>query len=145
MEFEESFDVITLWDVFEHIPGGKEYLRLIHKNLKKNGLLFLQVPSSNSLAAKIMREKCRAFDGIEHVNMFNPKTLSLILEDTGFEIKEMTSIISEIAVLNNFLSYEHPYYGESLFGEDLLDSINADLIHKNLLGYKIQCVAKKII
>tara|TARA_B100001013_G_scaffold341718_1_gene266644 strand:- start:206 stop:1168 length:963 start_codon:yes stop_codon:yes gene_type:complete len=145
LEFKERFDAITLWDVFEHIPDGKEYLKLIHNNLKENGFLFLQVPSSDSLAAKIMREKCRAFDGIEHVNMFNPKTLTMILEDSGFEIKGMTSVISEIAVLNNFLSYEDPYYGESSFGEDLCDSINADLIHKNFLGYKIQCIAKKII
>ena len=92
-----------------------------------------------------MREKCRAFDGIEHVNMFNPKTLTKILEDSGFIVEAMTSVISEIAVLNNFLSYEDPYFGESPYGEELLNTISADLIHKNLLGYKIQCVAKKII
>ena len=145
LEFKESFDAITLWDVFEHIPDGKDYLKLIHRNLKENSFLFLQVPSSDSLAAKIMREKCRAFDGIEHVNMFNPKTLTKILEDSGFLVEAMTSVISEIAVLNNFLSYEDPYFGESPYGEELLNTISADLIHKNLLGYKIQCVAKKII
>ena len=80
---KEKFDGIYSLDVFEHIPDGKDYLKLIHRNLKENSFLFLQVPSSDSLAAKIMREKCRAFDGIEHVNMFNPKTLTKILEESG--------------------------------------------------------------
>src|SRR3990167_4169207 len=51
----EKFDVITLWDVFEHIPNGKKQLELLADNLVKDGMIFMQIPSSGSLAAKILK------------------------------------------------------------------------------------------
>jgi len=143
IDFDEKFDVITLWDVFEHIPNGKQYLSLIYELLSDEGVLFLQIPSSDSLAAKILREKCNAFDGLEHCNMYNPKTLKSVLEACNYEILQLNSVISEIAVMNNYFSYEDSYFGQTIYGENLLDCIDANFIHENLLGYKLQCVVKK--
>ena len=145
IDFDEKFDVVTLWDVFEHIPDGKQYLSLVYELLADEGVLFLQIPSSNSLAAKILREKCKAFDGLEHCNMYNAKTLKSVLEACDYEMLQLSSVISEIAVMNNYFSYEDPYFGQTIYGENLLDCIDADFIHENLLGYKLQCVVKKSV
>jgi len=144
LRFDIKFDVIVFWDCFEHIPDGEKYLELVKKNLRENGLVFMMIPNSDSLATKIMREKCRMFD-LEHVNLFNPKTIKMLVEKCGFEIVEMKSVLSEIAVLNNYLNYEDPYLGNTIYKKKLLNIIDEKLIYENLLGYKLQILLKNVI
>lgn len=139
----EKFDAISLWDVFEHLPHGKDELKLLKSMLNPGGVIFLQIPNSGSLAARMMRDKCRMFDGIEHVNLYNPKTIQLIAQKVGLNIKSLETVISEIAVMNNYLQYEDPYFGDSGHGDTVLNIVTAESIHKNLLGYKMQVVFGK--
>lgn len=61
--FDEKFCAITLWDVFEHIKDGLQFLNDSKRLLNEGGLVFMQIPSSDSLAAKIMKSACNMFDG----------------------------------------------------------------------------------
>lgn len=138
------FDVVTMWDVLEHIPDGILQLEMIKKHLSSGGVLFFQIPNSDSLAAKIMRENCRMFDGLEHTNLYNPKTVEMIASKCGYIVKEIRSVISEIAVMNNYLDYKNPYFGESQYGSKVLDLLEEDFIHSNKIGYKLQVTLQKI-
>lgn len=140
LKIDIKFDVITLWDVFEHLPDGIEQLKLFKSKLSPKGIIFMQIPNSDALAPRVMRERCNMFDGIEHVNIYNPKTIKLVAQKVGLNIKELGTVISEIAVLNNYLNYEDPYFGDSGSGDRLIDILNADFLHKNLLGYKMQII-----
>ena len=51
-----------MWDVFEHIKNPHKILSEIKKRLNKKGLIFIQIPNSDSIAAKVLREKCNMFD-----------------------------------------------------------------------------------
>jgi hypothetical protein len=144
MKLDKKFNAITLWDVFEHIVEGKPYLKLLGKLLDKDGVVFMQIPNSDSLAARIMREKCNMFHTLAHVSLYNPKTIQLMAKKSGFEIVHMETVISEIAVIENFLQYEDPYFGATQFTGKLLNFISADEIHKHKLGYKMQIVMKPI-
>jgi len=144
-EFEEkSFDAITLWDALEHIPKPKEILKEVRKLLKDGGVLLVMVPNGGSLAARILQEKCNMFSGFAHINIFNPTTLKRVLLESGFEVKHMETIISEINIINNYLNYEHPYAGNSEEKNNILGfpQLNEKFIHDNLLGYKIISVSK---
>lgn len=144
LHLKTKFDAITMWDVFEHIPNGGEQLKLLKTVLAKDGVIFMQTPNSNSLATRIMREEAKMFDGLEHVNLYNPKTIKLIAENNGFQIIYLATAISEIAVLNNYLSYNDPYFGVSDFKSNLLlGLIDENFVHKNLLGYKMQVIIKR--
>jgi len=138
LNLETKFDVITLWDVFEHLPNGKEQLKIFKNHLTDDGIIFMQIPNSDALAAKLMREKCRMFDGIEHVNLYNPKTIKLAAQKTGLVINHLETVISEIAVLNCYLSYKDPYFGTSNYTDKILNILGEDFLHNNLLGYKMQ-------
>ncbi len=141
--FIEKFDLITLWDVFEHIKDGKSYLTKFRDLLAEHGLLFLQVPNAMSLAARIMQEHSNMYDGLEHVNLYAPDTLKLVAEQAGFEVVEMQTIIPEMNVLNNYLNYENGYTGTQDATNNLLGVVTEEQLHKNLLGYKIQAVLQK--
>ena len=143
INFEENFDLITLWDVFEHLIDGEFYLNEMKKNLTNNGLIFLQIPSSDSLAAKILREHCNMYDGLEHVNLYGVETIKILAEKCGFEVLSLKTVISEIGVINNYLNYEDPYLGSTKNKEFIPNVINEEQIHETLQGYKIQVILRK--
>lgn len=142
--FNVRFNAITLWDVFEHIKDGASYLGGLKNHLADDGVVFLQIPNSEALAPRIMHEKCNMFDGVEHVNLYTPDTIRTVAEKSGYRIHELQTVISEIPVINNYLSYEHPYFGNATHRSTLLGVIDEQFIHANLLGYKMQLVLRPL-
>ncbi|MDO8521848.1 MAG: class I SAM-dependent methyltransferase [bacterium] len=143
LEVKKRFDAIVMWDVLEHIKNGNKTLQLFSKKLlRKRGLLFLQIPNSGSLATRVMQEKSKMFDGIEHVNLYNPSTISLLAKNNGFDVLHLETVISEIPVIANYLNYQDPYLGEAVHGGKILDIIDEKTLHKKKLGYKMQVVLR---
>ena len=140
----KKFDVITMWDVIEHIKNGHISIQQMRKRLVRDGLIFFQTPNVNSLAARILQEKCNVFDGLEHVNLYDESTMYKLAKQNGFKVIYYKSVISEIPVISNYLNYTNPYYGESKFNDSVLDLINEKKLHKELLGYKMQTIFQKI-
>lgn len=138
-----KFDVITMWDVFEHIKNGPTFLAAIGQKLNANGVVFLQVPNVASLAARILWDKCNMFDGIEHVSLYSPETIKFLADRTGFEILSMTTVIDELKVTKNYMAYQDPYFGNFVESDDL-GFLTHELVHKNLLGYKIQVILRPV-
>jgi len=84
-KFEENFfDVVTLWDVLEHMPNPKKALLEINRILKPNGLLVVNYPDIGSWLSKVMRSKWIFLLSV-HLYYFTPKTIKGILKTTGFK------------------------------------------------------------
>jgi len=133
-----KFDVITLWDVFEHIKDGIKFIEEIKQYLNRDGIIFIQAPTRDALAAKILQAECNMFDGLEHCNLYGINSLNKICNATGLEIVSFETIISEIGVMNNYLNYENPYIGKTQNSTDIMNGINEEWINNNKLGYKFQ-------
>lgn len=131
-----KFDVITMWDVIEHIKNIDQLANTIKKLLKPKGLFFFQTPNSFSLATRILKDKCNLFDGIEHVNLFNFNNINYLAKKFGFKLLIAESVISEIPVINNYINFRNIYLGEKK--KDELSIINENEIHDKKLGYKMQ-------
>lgn len=140
INFDTNFDCITMWDVFEHIIDGEFYLNHMKNLLNDKGIIFLQIPSSDSLAAKILREHCNMYDGLEHVNLYGVETIKRLAFSCGLEILSLNTVISEIGVINNYLNYENPYLGSTKNKEFIPNLINEDKLHETLQGYKLQVI-----
>jgi|TARA_X000000950_G_C13890474_1_gene650645 transcription elongation factor Elf1/predicted SAM-dependent methyltransferase len=140
---KSAYNLVTLWDVIEHIKNGKSFLGVVNRLLKKKGYLFIQTPNAQSLAAKIMHEKCNVFDGLAHVNLYDFKNLDLLCKQSGFKKIYSRTILSEIPIINNFLNFQNPYFG-NVAGKTILNFLNEEDIHKNYLGYKTQALYQKI-
>ena len=141
-EFDVKFDAISLWDVYEHIKDGAEFLRHCRNLLTSDGVVFLQSPSSDSLAAKILQSHCNMFDGLEHVNLFGKESLRRICASAGFELSSYRTVISEIGVINNYLDYDDPYLGFSKNKTSIMHLIDENALYENDLGYKFQACLK---
>lgn len=142
MKFPTPFHAITMWDVFEHIKRGDEVLQLIKRHLAKDGVLFMQIPSAEALAARMLQQNCKMFDGLEHVNLYAPQTIKKLANNNGFEILHIESVISEIPVMANYLDYQDPYLGDAEHKNAVLGLIDEKTLHENFLGYKLQIVMR---
>jgi SAM-dependent methyltransferase len=80
---DHSFDVITLWDVIEHLPDPHDTLTLIHRLLKPNGLLLVNYPDIASIAARVLGKRWPFWLSV-HLLYYTPKTMFQQLERAGF-------------------------------------------------------------
>lgn len=81
---KDFFDVVTLWDVLEHVPDPKKTLKEVHGVLKKGGVVAINFPNIGSTLAKLTGRKWWFLTSV-HLYYFTPHTLSKMLESAGFE------------------------------------------------------------
>ena len=90
LKFEtNSFDVITLWHVFEHLPNIEEYIQIIRKLLKDTGVLIIAVPNYKSYDAKFYKSFWAAYDPPRHLWHFSRTSISSLLEKFNFRLEKM--------------------------------------------------------
>lgn len=85
----DQFDVITFWDVLEHVADPRAHLVKANELLKDGGILIVNYPDWDSWVAQAFKKKWW-FILSTHLFYFTPKTIRRILEDTGFEIMEIS-------------------------------------------------------
>ena len=85
----KKYDLITFNKVLEHIAQPKKLLRYAAKILKKNGVIYIEVPDSKvKLKGKFRNEFCP-----DHLHLFSEQSLSLLTNNTGLEINKIQRII----------------------------------------------------
>ncbi len=84
----ESFDVITMWYVIEHLPNPIECLRHLKTFLKEDGILVISTPNVDSYRAKIEGRRWRIWIPPEHLLYFSPESLSSVVEQSELEIMD---------------------------------------------------------
>ena len=90
---DNFFDVVTMWDVLEHLHDPVTTLREIRRILTPDGLVVTRVPNGASWDARIFKQYWAGFDAPRHLYVFTPRTLSLLLRKTGFNILKHTTHI----------------------------------------------------
>ncbi|MGE5041736.1 MAG: class I SAM-dependent methyltransferase [Candidatus Levyibacteriota bacterium] len=88
-----AYDVVTMHSVFEHVPNPLETLQEVRKKLKDEGLFVFNVPNMSSLEYFEYKKLRKSFPGFifEHLFYYNPQSITLLLEKTGFRVVKMTS------------------------------------------------------
>lgn len=103
----ESFDVVTAFDFFEHLPSAKlkDYLKAIKKVLADHGILAIITVNTASLWAKIFGTKWHTWLPPEHISYFSDKNIRKFLEDNGYEVLYLKTIHKKFSLqyIFNFL------------------------------------------
>ena len=81
----KQFDVITLWDVIEHVNSPASELEKAFSKLNPGGVVVAHTMDIDSLAAKVMGKRWPWLMDM-HIHYFSRDTLSKMLENTGFDV-----------------------------------------------------------
>jgi len=89
---DNSFDVVTMWDVLEHVIDPKATLFEIARILKPGGLLALSLPNPTCPEAHIFGSSWVGWDRPRHLHLFTPIVLEKYLNMTGFHLEKIESL-----------------------------------------------------
>ncbi|OGD88611.1 hypothetical protein A2Z54_00155, partial [Candidatus Curtissbacteria bacterium RIFCSPHIGHO2_02_39_8] len=72
---KSHFDIITSFQTLDHVVNPNEFVKIVYRMLKAEGIALFVVHDTNGLSVKLFGEKSPIFD-IEHIYLFNKKTLA---------------------------------------------------------------------
>lgn len=125
----ESFDVITLWHVLEHVHTLNETFKELLQLLKPNGVMLIAVPNADSHDAKVYKENWAAYDVPRHLYHFTQVTMKRFLKKHKLDLIET-------------LPMKFDAYYVSLLSEKYKNG-NSELFKSVLSGYKSNTYASK--
>ena len=100
----ESFDIVTMMDVMEHVVRPAQALASAKRMLRPGGVLYLHTPVVTALdriihvflrvplLGRLARLWQRARTSIFHLQNYTPRALTLLAEREGFEVLRVESI-----------------------------------------------------
>ncbi len=88
---QETFDVVYMWHVLEHLHQPSRALRNVHESLRPGGQLIVCVPNFNSAHARVFGKYWWSSDAPRHLFQFTRKTLGEYLSRAGFRNIKMTT------------------------------------------------------
>ena len=96
-----KFDIITLWDVFEHLSEPKRLLHALSNLLNDGGYLFIQTINEHSivpflgrmsyhLTCGLLRSIVRRTHEPHHLVFYSEKGLSMLAREEGLQVHSFT-------------------------------------------------------
>jgi SAM-dependent methyltransferase len=86
----EAVDVTAAFEVIEHVFEPRAFLRQCARLMRPGGLLVLSCPNGQGFDIALLGSVSLAIDP-EHVNLFNPRSLPLLVESCGFEVLDVST------------------------------------------------------
>ncbi len=98
-----SFDVVTAFEVVEHLGDPLAEATAIASALRPGGLLYVTTPNFNSLSRRLLGARWSVVSYPEHISYFTPSTLRSWLARFGFAPVELTTTGLSLARLRRGL------------------------------------------
>jgi len=87
-DFDEPFDLITGFDVFEHLYRPRAFVRRLASLLRPGGSVALATPNYDSWLRRLLGRRSVSFKIPEHVAYYDPRTLKLAVAEE-FRVVEL--------------------------------------------------------
>lgn len=84
------FDLITMWDVVEHVVDPVALLAKARELLRPGGLLIVETQDIDSRFARVLGPRWHHYKHEEHIYHFTPSTARALLGRAGFGVTKLT-------------------------------------------------------
>ena len=96
---EGEYDLITMWDLIEHVPDPAALLAECRRLLRPGGVIAISTPDAGSLLAHLLGGRWLGFRSIdEHLYFFSRMTLGAMLTAAGFEPRRFVAVGKHLAL-----------------------------------------------
>ncbi len=99
-----SFDVVTMWDVLEHVDDPAAHLREIWRILRPGGWVALKVPDPSSIEARLFGRWWVGYEAPQHLFGFSAQVLARQLRRSGFDEIARAQLGSDYSAFMDSLS-----------------------------------------
>jgi 2-polyprenyl-3-methyl-5-hydroxy-6-metoxy-1,4-benzoquinol methylase len=84
-DFFQAADVVACFEVIEHVFEPINFLSGVSRMLKPGGLFMFTCPNGKGFDTEMLRDASPSVD-TEHVNLFNPQSIVVLLNRAGFDV-----------------------------------------------------------
>lgn len=88
---DESFDVITGFDLLEHVYHPRQFLAKVQQWLKPGGIVYFGLPNIDSWESRILGTYWYGLELPRHLSHFSPRSLRHVMTTLGFEEVRLTT------------------------------------------------------
>jgi SAM-dependent methyltransferase len=88
---EHKFDLLTSFELFEHLHHPSFFLERVYRLLKPGGYFFLTTLNGLGFDIQVFWADSKSVSPPHHLNFFNPHSIALLLKKVGFEIIEIST------------------------------------------------------
>ena len=89
----QSFGIITMWHVLEHVSELNRYMAQLNMLLEKDGRLIIALPNPDSADAKHYKEYWAAYDVPRHLYHFSKKNISDLASKHNFKLDSIKPML----------------------------------------------------
>jgi 2-polyprenyl-3-methyl-5-hydroxy-6-metoxy-1,4-benzoquinol methylase len=83
-EGRQSYNMITAFDLIEHVPQPKDFLRKTRHLLAPGGCLVMATPDAGHFLRHLMGSSWPMLQPMQHLTIFSRQAMRLALEEAGF-------------------------------------------------------------
>lgn len=133
----QNFDVITSFEVIEHINNPLEEIKTIYRLLRPGGIFYCTTPNFNSLLRYWLKADYKVIEYPEHLSYYTKKTLTKLMVANGFELVKFKSTgfsLTQIQRAKNQLKEDFTF-----------ETSSDENLRRKIQGNRWLSLAKKIV
>ena len=119
------FDLVTMWDVLEHVPDPLGYLREAHRILRPTGVLLVETLNIGSFTARLLGRRWPLFAPPYHLFYFTRPAMRMMLARTGFLTVRAVPVQSYVPLPGGITTWR---YADRPLVRALVGSLCADVL-----------------
>lgn len=141
-EPSKTYNVITLFDILEHLANSVEFFKTLNNKLAKGGYVLAYTPHIHSVAFYLMGGLQNTLLPFQHFAFYDPRSLDYLAKKTGFKIHSIDYYGLDVMDYLYMKEYQEPVgYHQKL--KDFIPVIQA-IIDKQKLSNHIRVFFKKV-
>jgi len=112
----DQVDILTNFELIEHLFDPKEFILSCRRNLTRNGLLIISTPNAKGFDMRTLGRLSGTYQAPLHINYFHTGSLGLLLENCGFETVEVLTpgvldaeLVRKKVLSNEFSVEDNPF------------------------------------
>lgn len=106
---DQSFDLITMWHVLEHVDDLKWQVAQLQRLIKPNGRIVIAVPNYRSYDGRFYNAYWAAYDVPRHLNHFNRTVLTKMFKTSGLSLVCMDKLVWD-AYYISYMSEQYKHH-----------------------------------